>query len=498
MISNNTEQQQLTAEFRLTVKKRSDKLMNYFLPGFFLIGLAVAPFYGTWLIAFGVGGLCLLAYYSAKIVLPDSDLYQYVLSAVLAIFMAQYIYQMHGLFEMHFFAFIGSAILITYQNWKLQIPLVLLVVLHHGTLGYLQNQGFDKVYFTQLGSLDLQTFIIHVLLAAIIFFTCGLWGYQLKKYSEIQIGQIVEMGRLKQEAILADDIRKRELEQQEATLDKAVAQGKFEMASDVLHDIGNAVVGFGSYLTRVKRLQEQDTPENLQNLAGFFEAQQPAMAVALGAAKAGAVVTMLNGIAATQKNSQEEVRKSITEQLNIITQIQEIHNIQRQYITGQETQERKPVNLQGVINDCLSMLFTSLEKNTIAISLDIPDGLPAIKGDRTRLMQVVLSILKNSLEAIDEHATEKTISLIAQTQGDLLLLQVRDSGNGFDEKTASQLFDRGFTTKPSGTGLGLGNCLAIVESHAGTIDITSEGPGKGALATIRFKMQAEKEVILAG
>ncbi len=90
--------------------------MNYFVPGHFLVGLALATFYDTWFIAFGVGGLCLIAYYSVKLLLPQSTLYQYVLSVVLGIFMAQFIYQMHGLFEMHFFAFIGSAILITYQN----------------------------------------------------------------------------------------------------------------------------------------------------------------------------------------------------------------------------------------------------------------------------------------------------------------------------------------------------------------------------------------------
>ena len=91
--------------FQLEVKERSDRLMNYFLAGFFLVGLVFASFYDTWLIAFGVGGLSLAAYYSTKIALPGSSLYQYVLSVVLGIFMAQFIYQMHGLFEMHFFAF---------------------------------------------------------------------------------------------------------------------------------------------------------------------------------------------------------------------------------------------------------------------------------------------------------------------------------------------------------------------------------------------------------
>jgi len=209
-----------TLAFRSEVKERSDRLMNYFLISFFVVGLVFAFFYGTWLIAFGVGGLSLIAYYSAKIALPDSDLYQYVLSVVLGIFMAQFIYQMHGLFEMHFFAFIGSAILITYQNWKLQIPVTMVVVVHHATLGYLQDIGFSQVYFTQLDYFTLQTFIIHVLLAAVIFFICGLWAYQLKKYNEIQIVQTVQMAELQKEAQLSFErkLHAEVLEKQNETL----------------------------------------------------------------------------------------------------------------------------------------------------------------------------------------------------------------------------------------------------------------------------------------
>src|ERR1700761_6597021 len=153
-----------THVFKSEVKKRSDKLMDYFLAGYFLVGLAIAGFYGTWLIAIGVGGISLLAYYSVKLVLPDSDLYQYVLSAVLGIFMAQFIYQMHGLFEMHFFAFIASALLITYQKWQLQLPLLVVVVLHHATFSYLQDIGFAGIYFSQLNYFTLQTFVIHIAL----------------------------------------------------------------------------------------------------------------------------------------------------------------------------------------------------------------------------------------------------------------------------------------------------------------------------------------------
>ena len=273
-----------------------------------------------------------------------------------------------------------------------------------------------------------------------------------------------------------------------AVLDKVVAQGKFEIAADVLHDIGNAIVGFGSYLTRIRRSLEQNSPENLQNLAGFFITQQIPMAAAIGEAKAAAVVSMLNNITETQKISQEEMRTSITEQLNIITHIQEILNIQRQYVSGHGEQEKTPVNFRAIIDDCLSMLFASIDKRAIAVTLDLPVELPFILGYRTKLMQVIMNILKNSIEAIDMNGAQKTIFIRLSTQDGLLILQVQDSGNGFDEATGSRIFGRGFTTKSSGTGLGLNNCRIIIESHAGAIDITSEGPGKGSLTTIKFKI----------
>jgi PAS domain S-box-containing protein len=606
-----------TFAYQLEVKKRSDKLINYFLAGYFIMGLIFAGFYDTWMIAIGSGGLCLIAYYSAKRILPESNLYQFVLSVVLGVFMAQFIYQMHGLFEMHFYAFIGSAILITYQNWKLQIPMLLVVVIHHLAFGYLQNSGIENIYFIPLNNTDLGTFIIHFVLAAIIFFICGLWAYQLKRNSEAQILQSIEMVRLQKDslvtremAVLKENLEREkyyldslmdnmpdsiyfkdkdsrvlrvskymanrfnlpteeligktdfdfqseiharkafedeleiqrtkvpkidyiekefkkdgseswitttkmpllngkgevvgtfgmsrditkvkmlEAERHSAELDKAVAQGKFEIASNVMHDIGNAVVGFGSYLTRIRRVQEQDKMESLMSLTRFFEENKQAMGTAIGEAKAGAVIKMLAGIALTQRSNQEEVAKSITEQLNIITHIQEILNIQRQYISGKVSQDREPVNMRHVINDSLSMVFASIDKMAIGVTLDMPQELPIIKGDRTKLMQAILNILKNSIEAIDKNADEKSITLNAFTKPGHLVLQIKDSGAGFDQSTAIQLFQRGFSTKFSGSGFGLYNCRSIIESHDGTIDISSAGPGKGAITTIGFKLSA--------
>lgn len=184
----NMDPQEFERTFRESIKKRSDTLIEIFLGLHFLVGLVLATYYDTWLIAVAVGGLCLAVYFLSKKMLPGKTVHHYVAGVVLGVFMAQFIYQMHGMFEMHFFAFVASALMITYQNWKAQIPIAVVVVVHHAVFGYLQFQQFESnlpntIFFTQLSYMDLQTFIIHGILATVIFFICGLWAFEMDKRS---------------------------------------------------------------------------------------------------------------------------------------------------------------------------------------------------------------------------------------------------------------------------------------------------------------------------
>lgn len=275
---------------------------------------------------------------------------------------------------------------------------------------------------------------------------------------------------------------------QQLLVDKSVLQGKFEIASNILHDIGNALVGFGSYISRIKRSLEQSQSVNMQKLSDFFGAQQEAMTAAFGQTKSDAIMQMFSSLVKAQTGNEEEIQKSISEQLHIISHIQEIMNIQRRYNNGHESQEKQPLNLRSIITDCMSMLVASLEKRGIKVLINVPEKLPVIMGDRTQLMQVILNILKNSIEAIDVTAVEKTIHINATVHTDNFEIKIQDNGHGFDTATGTKLFERGFTTKASGSGIGLSSCRAIVESHDASIDISSEGFGKGCLTIIKFKI----------
>lgn len=189
-------EQDYLRNFMSTMTQKSDSIINYVLVIYFFFGVALAFKYDTWEIGIGVGALNLIIYYSSKYFLKNSNFYQYMLAVVLTIFMAQYIYQMHGLFEMHFTIFIASTILIIYQNWKLQIPLTILVILHHGGLAYMQNFIFidpngTQVYFSQI-NFDFETFLIHITLAVMVFFMSGYWSYYFKEHSQNHISKISE------------------------------------------------------------------------------------------------------------------------------------------------------------------------------------------------------------------------------------------------------------------------------------------------------------------
>jgi len=288
-----------------------------------------------------------------------------------------------------------------------------------------------------------------------------------------------------------DDITemyKNEQVMSQALQDKAVEQSKFEIASGVLHDIGNAVVGFGSYVTKIKRNIEQSDTGTLNNLKHFIYKQKSAIGNAIGEAKANALLDLLDGVISNMEQEKIDIKKSIGEQLNIISHIHEILNIQRQYVKGQSS-DRLPVNLRSIINDSTAMLLASFDKKGVQITSAIPIKVPAIKGDRTKLMQVILNLLKNAVEAVFvANVPDKSVHIELLVNPKSIDIIITDNGLGFEGINGDHFFGKGVTSKSEGTGLGLGNCKSIIESHNGTIHLKSKGVGLGATVTVSFNI----------
>ena len=442
-----TEKQKNTGSFSQQVKERSDKLVNYFLICFFISGLVLAPFYDTWLIAFGVGGFSLFAYYYIKATMPDSIMYQYVLGVVLGIFMAQGIYQMHGMFEMHFVAFIASAILITYQNWKLQIPLVVVVVIHHAGLAYLQNMGIKGAYFTQLEGVELTSFIIHIILAALIFFICGLWSYLLKKYSKIQVEQTREMGKMEKEA----QVNKERILNQEAL------KAAYKNAEQARHEADEANKAKSVFLATMSH--EIRTPMN--GVIGM--------------------ASLLNETNLTPE--QQEYAKTISTcgeaLLTVINDILDFSKIE----SGNMEIEERDFDLRTCIEEVLDVFASKAGKQGLDLVYEIDYNVPAqIIGDSLRLRQILVNLVSNAIKFTEQGEIFVGVHLVKTKDNGQIELQfeIRDTGIGIPADKMERLFkafsqvDSSTSRKYGGTGLGLIICEKLIGLMGGQIDVTSK------------------------
>ena len=106
----------------------------------------------------------------------------------------------------------------------------------------------------------------------------------------------------------------------------------------------------------------------------------------------------------------------------------------------------------------------------------LPPSLPVITGDRIKLQEVFLNLLKNARDAVSDHGS---IRLEASVKNDTLRVTVSDTGCGIPSEQLEEIFDTFVTHKNSGTGLGLAIAKRTVEAHNGTIFAEST-PGKGS------------------
>jgi two-component system, sporulation sensor kinase E len=142
----------------------------------------------------------------------------------------------------------------------------------------------------------------------------------------------------------------------------------------------------------------------------------------------------------------------------------------------------EPLQINDLIQEAVRFLQPEIEDRRIKITMELRSNLPLLQLDPGQIKQAFYNLMKNGAQSI---GSDGEILIRSDMDDESVMLSVQDSGEGVSPETMSRIFEPYFTTKASGTGLGLLIVRRIVREHGGDVEFESE-EGKGAKVTLHI------------
>jgi PAS domain S-box-containing protein len=152
----------------------------------------------------------------------------------------------------------------------------------------------------------------------------------------------------------------------------------------------------------------------------------------------------------------------------------------------------QPLDLNEVTSEVLRLAHNELIAHGVTVAAQLTPGLPAVRGDRVGLQQVLLNLIVNACDAmkLNEPARRHLTVVTGPDADGAVQVAVADRGDGIPADKIERVFEPFFTTKEHGLGLGLAICRSIVAAHGGRLWVTNNAD-RGA--TFRFALSAQPD-----
>ena len=191
------------------------------------------------------------------------------------------------------------------------------------------------------------------------------------------------------------------------------------------------------------------------------------------------------------EESREPLRESIEVAKEEITRLDSIIN---QFLRALRPTplETHPEDINAIVEESVAFLEAEIADRDILVEQELRKGLPLLEVDRNQLKQVFYNIIKNAFQAMK---SEGILRIRTDMDNDFVSISFADTGGGISPEHMSSIFQPYFTTKATGTGLGLLIVRRIVRAHGGEIDLVSN-EGVGLTLTIRLPIRDHRVRLL--
>ena len=273
--------------------------------------------------------------------------------------------------------------------------------------------------------------------------------------------------------------------QADEALSRAFAQGRLEVMDTILHNIGNAINSVATGVgTLGERLRNDALRSRLTALADAMQRHEKDLADYLATDPQGKqVLPFTSALARDFRAESDDLLATVERVENRVGHIVDIIRTQRSFAGG--TILRKDLEPKQAIMDAVNVLGESLARRRIEVTVDCDRAPEWIRVEESRFNQMLVNLIRNSIEAIDERRRmedpepQAFVRIACYSRDDYLVIDVVDSGIGIPKARRKAIFSPGYTTKTRGSGLGLHSIMNFVIGTGGRIEPISEGVGKG-------------------
>jgi PAS domain S-box-containing protein len=267
--------------------------------------------------------------------------------------------------------------------------------------------------------------------------------------------------------------------------------GMAEVATGVLHNVGNVLNSVSVSATVVTDRLRRSKVDNLRRVTALMREQSGHLAEFLTTDPNGKLLPeYLDAVADQLAGEQTKMITLMTSVGQHIEHIKEIVAMQQSYAKVSGVYEN--LSVAELVEDALRINAPAFDRHHIDLVREFDRNIPAVCADRHRVLQILINLLHNAKYAMAARSgnDKRIVIRVGMASPDRVKVTVSDNGVGIARDHLTKVFNRGFTTKKDGHGFGLHSGANAANEMGGTLTAHSDGPGKGAEFTLELPVAA--------
>jgi PAS domain S-box-containing protein len=318
------------------------------------------------------------------------------------------------------------------------------------------------------------------------------WAQATKMPLRDNTGEIIGTFGLTRDVTATHEVQLQLEKAQRSLLDTSRLAGMAEVATGVLHNVGNVLTSLNVSANMIATSLRQSKAESLGKLAALVQEHRENLGSFMrDDPKGRRVPEFLESLGQHMVAERDRLSREIASLQENIDHIKDIVTMQQAYATMVGVVESLDVSL--LVEDALRMNAGALVRHSVSLVREFHPT-PPVRVERAKVLQILVNLIRNAKYAADDGGrADKIITVrIAPGEADRVKIIVQDNGIGIAPENLPKIFQHGFTTRADGHGFGLSSAAAAAKDLKATLTVASQGLGCGATFTLDLPLDASR------